>query len=301
MVKKSPLKTVEFIINPISGAIRRPDRIIQMINEFWKNSGIDYSVIKTNHRGHAIELAKKAVAGGIDMVVAVGGDGTINEIGRGLTGSETALGVVPAGSGNGFARNFDIPLRPDDAVKALINPCFRRIDVGKINGHHFFNVAGIGLDAEISAHFDKFGIRGPLPYFYVGIREFLRYEPETIEIYLNEGKKIECKPLILSFANAPQYGNGAIIAPNAKPDDGLLDVCILYPLSSGKALVNIKRLFDGTVDKIDEMEIYQSAKATILRKQKGFIHTDGDPHLEAAEITVEVLAGQLIVAVAGKE
>ncbi|MFQ5583150.1 MAG: diacylglycerol/lipid kinase family protein, partial [Calditrichia bacterium] len=253
MLKKSSLKTVEFIINPISGAIRRPDRIIQMINEFWKNSGIDYSVKKTNHRGHAIELAKKAVAEGIDMVVAVGGDGTINEIGRGLSGSDTALGVVPAGSGNGFARNFDIPLRPDDAVKALTNPRFRRIDVGKINGHHFFNVAGIGLDAEISAHFDKFGIRGPLPYFYVGIREFLRYEPETIEIYLNEEKKIECKPLILSFANAPQYGNGAIIAPNAKPDDGLLDVCILYPLSSGKALVNIKRLFDGTVDKIDEM------------------------------------------------
>ena len=296
-MQKQNSKTTLFIINPISGPLRKPDKIIQMIHNHWGDSGVQYTIKKTDHRGHAIELAKEASEKKIDLVVAVGGDGTINEIGRGLAGSETALGVIPTGSGNGFARNFNIPLRVESAIRTLKNPLFKRIDVGKINGHYFFNVAGVGLDAEISAHFDRFGMRGPIPYFIFGIREFLRYKPKTITINLNNRQKIECKPILLSFANVPQYGNGAIIAPGAKPDDGLLDVCILHPISSIKVLTNINKLFDGTIDEMEEMQILQTPRVLIQREKEGYIHTDGDPHLEAAEISVEVLAGNLIVAI----
>jgi len=294
---KKELNDVIFIINPISGPIKRPDKLISLINDFWKNSGVKYCIKKTDHRGHAIELAKEAVVKKVDMVVAVGGDGTINEIGRGLVGSDTALGVIPTGSGNGFARNFGIPLQIKSATKSVINPCFRKIDVGKINGHHFLNVAGIGLDAEISAHFDRFGFRGPLPYFIVGLQQFFKYKPETMTLALNNNHKIECQPMLLSIANAPQFGNGAIIAPNAIPDDGLLDICILSRVSSIKAISNIKKLFDGTIDQVDEMKIFQSPGVLINRKREGYIHTDGDPHFETPNIVIEVLNKSLIIAV----
>jgi YegS/Rv2252/BmrU family lipid kinase len=294
---KKQLNDVIFIINPISGPIKRPDRLIFLINDTWKNCGIKYSIKKSDHRGHAIELAKEAVEKKVDMVVAVGGDGTINEIGRGLVGSDTALGVIPTGSGNGFARNFGIPLKINSAIKSLINPFFRKIDVGKMNGHHFLNVAGIGLDAEISAHFDRFGFRGPLSYFIVGVRQFIKYKPESMTLVLNNNHKIVCQPMLLSIANAPQFGNGAIIAPGAIPDDGLLDICILSMVSSIKAISNIKKLFDGTIDQVDEMKIYQSPRVLINRKKEGYIHTDGDPHLELPDIDIEVLSKSLTVAV----
>jgi diacylglycerol kinase (ATP) len=300
LIENPSIKKVCFIINPISGAIRKPDRIIQFIHESWRDSKIDYEIKKTAHRGNAIELAKEAVNNGTDLVVAVGGDGTINEVGRGLVGSEVILGIIPAGSGNGFARNFSIPLSIRKAIEVLKQPQIIRIDVGKINDHYFFNVAGIGLDAEISAHFERFGFRGPLPYFMVGFREFFRYRPESVSLQLNNHNALHFKPIVLSIANAPQYGNGAIIAPHAKPDDGVLDFCVLSPISAIKAIFNMQKLFNGRIDQLKEMSIYQSAKGEILRGNKGFIHTDGDHHLEDRKLKIEVLSHKLNLAVANQ-
>jgi diacylglycerol kinase (ATP) len=243
----------------------------------------------------------EAVSRQMDMVVAVGGDGTINEVGRGLVGSDVILGIIPAGSGNGFARNFNIPFNIRKSIELLKRPAIKRIDVGKINDHYFFNVAGIGLDAEISAHFERFGFRGPLPYFMIGFREFFRYRPEPVIVDLNNHENLHFAPVVLSIANGPQYGNGAIIAPHAKPDDGLLDFCVFSSISILKAVVNMQRLFNGTIDQLSEMKIYQSAKGKIQREKEGFIHTDGDHHLESGELKIEVLPAQLNMAIPSTE
>ena len=289
------LKKVTFIINPIFGINRSPAKIVHWIDDIWKNSGVEYEVLKTGHRSHGIELARNAAKSGSDMVVAVGGDGTINEIGQGLIGSQTALGVIPAGSGNGFARNMDIPLKQKLAIEALLKPQFHKIDVGKINKDYFFNVAGAGLDAVISDMFDGVKMRGPVPYFVIGVREFFRYHPQNVIIQLPD-RKLERAPLLLSFANLPQFGIGATIAPNAKPDDGLIDVCVLNPVKVGKALRNLPKLFSGHIDQLPEMEIYQADKVIIYRKNPQPIHTDGDPHPSDALLTVEVLPGAVRLA-----
>lgn len=297
MAEKATIKTARFIINPISGALHKPNRIIQLIDQIWKDSRIDYDIKKTTHRGNATELAKEAVSDGADLVVAVGGDGTINEVGRGLVGSEVLLGIIPAGSGNGFARNFKIPLSIRKSIELLRQPSLKKIDVGKINDHYFFNVAGIGLDAEISAHFERFGFRGPLPYFYVGVREFFRYHPESVSLRLNDHGELHCNTIVLSIANAPQYGNGAIIAPHANPDDGMLDFCVMSPISIIKAILNLQKLFNGKIDQLEEMNIYRSAGGEILREREGYIHTDGDHHWERRRLRIEILPQELSLAV----
>jgi YegS/Rv2252/BmrU family lipid kinase len=290
------LKRVVFIVNPIFGINRNPTKIIQWIHEVWSNSGINYEILKTGHRRHGTELATNAVADKVDMVVAVGGDGTINEIGQGLLGTDTALGIIPAGSGNGFARNVNIPLNQKKAIAILLNPRFKKIDVGKINGFYFFNVAGAGLDAIISVRFDHSRTRGLLSYFVIALKTYFRYRPEPVDIHL-EDRKFRRSPLLLSFANLPEFGGNATIAPNALPDDGLIDVCILNPIKIRKALVNLPKLFNGKIDELPEMEIYQVKKAVIKRPHGGPIHTDGDPHNDVNHhLTIEVLPGQLKVA-----
>lgn len=291
------IRKVRFIVNPISGPIRNTNRIIDLVNKIWKGSEIEYEVERTAHRGNGTELAKEAVDSQMDMVVAVGGDGTINEVGTGLVGSNVVLGVIPAGSGNGFARNFNIPLKIRKSIELLKQPGVKRIDVGKINNHYFFNVAGIGLDAEICAHFERFGFRGPLPYFMIGVREFFRYRPEPIELHLNGNMNLDFHPIVLSIANGPQYGNGAIIAPHAKPDDGVLDFCVLSSISILKAIFNMQKLFNGNIDHLSEMKIYQSTNGTIRREREGYIHTDGDHHLESGDLKIDVLPAKLNLAV----
>lgn len=294
------MKKVIFIINPIYGINRNPDRVIQWIDESWKDAGISYDIIRTDHRGHGIEIARAAADAGVDMVVAAGGDGTINEVGQGLIGSDTALGVIPAGSGNGFARNVSIPLNQRRAIEGLKNPRFHKFDVGKINDYYFFNVAGAGIDANISHRFDNSTIRGPVPYFIVGVQEYFRFKPDQVIIELAD-REIERNPVLLSFANLPEFGINATIAPNAKPDDGLLDICILSPVKLRKALVNLPKLFNGRIDQLSEMEIYQVRKVVIHRFSGGPIHTDGDPHDAASTLTVEVLPQAVRIALPSEE
>lgn len=289
------IKKVLFVVNPIFGINRDPEKIVHWIEKLWRDSGVEYQITKTARPGNGTELAREAAAREVDMVVAAGGDGTINEVARGLIGTPTALGVIPAGSGNGFARNMGIPLDHRTAIAALREPVFRQIDAGKINDYYFFNVAGLGLDAIISDRFHYSKMRGFFPYFMIGVKEYFRYEPQPVDIFLN-GREIHRSPLLLSFANLPEFGVNATIAPNARPDDGLIDLCILSPVKFGRALANLPKLFDGRIDQLPEMEIYQVANAVIRRSHEGPIHTDGDPHRDNTLLTVEVLPGKLKLA-----
>ncbi len=285
-----------FIINPISGKNRNPQKLEQWIREIFQPFTGRFEIRKTRYKGHATEIARQCAAEGSRMVIAVGGDGTINEIARGLVYSSTALGVVPAGSGNGFARNMGIPLNQREAIRALLQPAFRKIDVGKLNGHYFINVAGMGLDATIAWNFEQFGMRGPLPYFIVGVREYFKFKPERIVLEL-DGQHLERTPLLLSIANAPQYGNGAIIAPGAVPDDGQMELCILNPISLGKTLLNLHRLFNATINVLEEMEIFPVRRLKIQRERYRAIHTDGDPYEDDLDLQFEVLPRALEVVI----
>lgn len=288
-----------FIINPISGINRNPQKIVRWIETTLEPSGHEFEILYTRESGDGARLAREAVEKGCDMVTAVGGDGTINEVGSGLVNSAAALGVIPAGSGNGFSRNFSIPLDQRKAIRLLLNPAMVRIDVGRINNRFFFNVAGIGLDAEISRYFEQFGIRGSLPYFFVGTRAFVNYRPDTVKISFSD-RELEVRPLVLSIANASQYGNGAVIAPQARPDDGLLDLCILDPMPVWKAVQRLPRLFNGTINQVEGFQSYQVDSLTIRRSQPGFVHTDGNPFWEAPVLHIEVLPKALRLAVPGK-
>lgn len=289
------MQKTRFVVNPISGINRNPERIVRWIEEIFRSANSKFDVVYTRSPGDGTRIAREAVETGFEVVVAVGGDGTINEVGRGLVHTQTAMGVIPAGSGNGFARNFNIPLDQRKAIQALLEPRFRSIDAGKINYHLFFNVAGAGLDAIISQNFEQFGMRGPLPYFLVGTRAYLNYKPTPVKITLKD-KELEFTPLVLTIANAPQYGNGAIIAPAAKPDDGLLDVCILDPLPLWKAAPNLYRLFNGTIDQMEGFHTFQTDSLVIKRTEPGAIHTDGNPFPESDTLRVKVLPGALKLA-----
>jgi diacylglycerol kinase (ATP) len=294
MAKKP--ENIRFIINPISGINRNPRKIVNWIKSAFKTTRIQFEIAYTECAGDGTRLAAESIEKQFDMVVAVGGDGTINEVGRALINSEVTLGVVPAGSGNGFARNFKIPLDQNAALRMLLDPEIRSIDVGKINDHHFFNVAGLGLDAEISRNFEEFGVRGPLPYFLVGTRSFMLYQPVPVKLIFDD-QQLEFQPLLISIANAPEYGNGAIIAPDALPNDGILNVVILEKMPLWKAVPNLYRLFNGTIGQIEGFHSYQIKEMIIERPSPGPIHTDGNPHMEGTELKIEVIPKALKIVV----
>jgi YegS/Rv2252/BmrU family lipid kinase len=289
-----------FVVNPVSGRRFIKQDIVPLIQDFMRRTGTEYEIAFIARRGDGIRLSRQAAANGFNMVVAVGGDGTVNEIGQGLIGSYTALAVIPAGSGNGFARNLSIPLNPPDALQLLLNPKIIPIDVGRINNYYFFNVAGIGLDAAISKNFEGMGMRGKTSYFLAGAKTFFTYKPARITIKCND-REINTEPLLLCIANAPQYGSGTIIAPHAHPDDGMLDVCYIENISPWKAAVNLTRLFKGTIDIMAEYHSLQTSSLTIECRELRPIHADGEPHPGATMLEVSVVPGKLRVAVGGEQ
>ena len=226
-------KSITFIINPISGT-QNKDHIPSLIDELLDKTRFDYDVRLTEYRGHAAELTRQCAAEGRDIVVAVGGDGTVNEVARSLTHTQTALGVIPCGSGNGLARHLCLPM---DTAKALqiINHCqIEPFDYGVINDLPFFCTCGIGFDAFISLKFAEAGKRGPVTYVENVLKEGLKYRPETYEIVDDSGIHHH-KAFLIACANASQYGNNAYIAPGATMRDGMMDVIIMEPFDALEA------------------------------------------------------------------
>lgn len=288
--------SVTFIFNPKSGLRRRTAQTIKWIENFATQENIDCKILKTAYAGHGTELAERCARDAVDIVVAIGGDGTINEIGKGLLGSSTALGIIPSGSGNGFARNLDIPLNRQAALDLLRVPGFKKIDVGVINGRYFFNIAGIGLDVKVTQTFEKYPFRGPLPYVLAAAKSYFEYEPEPVTVDL-EDQAFQCRPLMICLANLPEFGMNATIAPGAQADDGLLDICVINPMRFARAVRQLPKLFSGRIAEVPEVRMLQSRKLTILRGKAGYIHTDGDLHMEPKELTIELIPQQLTVVV----
>lgn len=268
-------KLIKFIYNPRSGIIHPEQFIRRMITYYFPRNLCCYDFSITEEKGHAHQIAQHAVQEGYDFVVAIGGDGTVNETASGLVNSDASLGIIPNGSGNGLARGLGIPISIRRAAKIITTGQIRSIDVGQIEGKYFFVIAGLGLDAMIGKRFDESKMRGPAPYYIAGFREFFRYREPEYEIKF-DGQTIRTRALVVAVANTKQYGNNAIIAPNARPDDGLLDLAIIQPTSFVAAMYYLPSLFTGRIDRAPFTRIYRATKFKILREFPAPYTLDGE-------------------------
>ncbi|MFD2720598.1 diacylglycerol/lipid kinase family protein [Hymenobacter monticola] len=284
-----------FILNPKAGPSRRHD-MPALIAQHFGTREANYEIRQTEYAGHAVELAQQAAAEGFAVVAAVGGDGTVNEVGRGLLGTEAAMGIIPQGSGNGLARHLKVPLGLPAALRRLAAPAFSRMDVGVMNGHPFFCTAGLGFDAHVSQHFAQAGSRGLSTYLRVTLREYRRYRPVAVEVYL-AGQHLATDCYVLAFANASQYGNNAYIAPLADLRDGLLDVCLIDALPAGRAFRVSLAMALGTLPQSKAAEYFRVPQARVQAVVPIGFHVDGDYLGHATEFSVELMPLALAVAV----
>ena len=292
-------KRIIFVVNPISGT-QGKKAILKCIDERLDRFIYDYSIVKTEYAGHATQIAANAVREKVDVVVAIGGDGTINEIARSLVHTETALGIIPCGSGNGLARHLRIPMEPKAAIDVINRGYELCIDYGKINNILFFCTCGVGFDAFISLKFADSGKRGLLTYLENTLHESLRYQPETYEIENEEGT-VKYKAWLIACGNASQYGNDAYITPQASLTDGLMDVTIMEPFTVLDVPSLSFQLFNKTIDQNSRVKTMRAKKIKIHRTNDGVMHFDGDPLMAGKELEVEIIPSGLRVIAAEKK
>ena len=280
-------KKVVFILNPISGTVSKAG-IPDLIEERLDKDKFDHRIAETQHAGHATDLAREAVEEGVDLVVAVGGDGTVNQVGRSLINTKSALGILPCGSGNGLARHLNLPMNLKKCIDIINCYDVKALDYGIINNHPFFCTCGMGFDAFISMKFAEAGKRGPITYMQKVLEEGLSYEPETYVIEDEDGTH-RYKAFLVSAANASQYGNNAYIAPQASMSDGLLDIIIMEPFDLIEAPQVAIELFNKTLDKNLKIKTFRAKHIHIRRKKEGVIHYDGDPITSDADVDISVV------------
>jgi diacylglycerol kinase (ATP) len=263
-----------FIINPISG-VGRQKTIEKLIAEVLDTTSFDQVMLYTKAPKHATELAQKAANDGFDIVVAVGGDGSMNEVAKGLIGSNTAMAILPAGSGNGLARHLRIPLNLKQAMLVLQQGISKKMDTIQFNDEHFVNVAGIGFDAHIGWEFSRFGKRGFSSYLKVITRELPALKTQRFELILH-GQSIHKDAYLISFANGSQWGNNAYIAPLADITDGVMDVVIIKKFSWLKSIPLGYKLFRKKIHTATAVEIIKT-KEVIVKQTNTIAHIDGEP------------------------
>lgn len=278
-----------FIINPNAGVRTDVSAISRLIGHSFENYKTEISITKS--KGHALHLAKKAKGKNFDCIVTVGGDGTINEILPEIVNSDIVLGIIPKGSGNGFARELGLDLFPYEACSHFPHLKKIKIDAGKINEHFFINAAGFGFDATVSTAFEKFalnGVRGQWPYPFLVFREYFRYKPYPTEITF-DSTTLKVKPLLVAFSNSRQYGSGVKISPKARINDGFFDLTIVPAEKFHKLVLGVPSLYMGRIHKLDFIKTYKIKKALIESSHKILYQTDGEPKKPASVLKVEVL------------
>jgi YegS/Rv2252/BmrU family lipid kinase len=289
------------IINPVSGTGARPGearRRWELASSRLRARSLAPDVQLTEGPGHARALAAAARDAGAAVVVAWGGDGTVNEVASALVGTSTALGIVPSGSGNGLARELKLPRDPAAALDVALDGAERVVDAGELDGRIFVNIAGVGLDARIARRFADCGTRrrGLRLYVESTLRELTTFRADDLVLSC-DGVESSVKPLILALANARQYGNGAIIAPDAKLDDGHLDLVVVQDRTWPATLRQIPKLFSGRIGAAPGVQITPVTELTLTSNVPLVYHVDGEPCCGGTSIRARVLPGALRVRV----
>lgn len=292
---------VAVVVNPVAGVWRAGTggaARVALARRLLEAAGVAGTVRVTRGPGDAAALARAAVARGAALVVAWGGDGTVNEVAGVLAGQPAALGIVPAGSGNGLARALGLPRRPAAALRVALSGPERRVDVGELGGHRFVNVAGVGFDAHVAARFNArpAGRRGPAPYFALVAREVFRYRPRTYRLRL-EDESLELAALLIAWANAPRYGGLAQIAPDARPDDGVLDLVAVAARAPLRLLWEARRLFWGGLRDAPGVFRRRCRTLEVAGEPPLAFHVDGEPLAGGGLLRGRVHAGALRVRV----
>lgn len=277
-----------YIVNPISGT-RDKGPIIDMIPQYMDPERFQYEIRYTEHRGHAAELAAEAISQNIDVCVAVGGDGTVNETARALIHTNTALGIIPCGSGNGLARHLHLPMNPWGALEVIARCDIHALDYGLINGQPFFCTAGVGFDATLSDRFNKAGKRGLITYVENALKTGLSYQPETYELTIDDNTEQKYRAFLITAANASQYGNDFFIAPHASMSDGLLDITIMEPFNLLESAQIAYQMVHKTITNNPHIHALKCRHLHIHRTQPGVIHYDGDPKDEVADVDIRIV------------
>lgn len=285
------MRSILFIINPIAG-VRPKDEIPSIIRElFTADAGFDVDIRFTEYAGHASFLAHEAVDAAVDTVVAVGGDGTINETARALVGSQVKFGIVPMGSGNGLARHAQIPLDTTHALECIRDGHAELVDYGTVNNHIFFCTAGVGFDARVSARFAELGVRGPINYLRSFVSMFSDYTPATYDIYTDDGE-VQEQAFMIAIGNASQWGNNAYITPHASMQDGLLDVTLVKPFPIIQVPHMALQLFTKQLDTNPKILSFRSSHIRIVMPQPDVVHVDGEPLKMSGELDIQTHVGQ---------
>ena len=279
-----------FIINPVSGG-KRKDGVPVLIEKNLDSSIFDHTIVFSDSAGHAHILAKEAV-GKFDLVVAVGGDGTMNEIASAIAGTDTVLGILPYGSGNGLSRFLHIPMRTQDAIKSLNNWHVEAIDAMTANGSWFFNMAGMGFDAHIAEVFSHEEKRGFITYIRSSFREISKYKSHIYHLTV-DGRQYQREAFMLSFANSSQYGNNAHVSPNASVQDGLVDICVIKAFPVWRLVEMGIRMLTKTSDRSKYVEIIRGKQVLINRDKPGPMHLDGEPRTEGTDVKINVVSSSL--------
>ena len=289
------MEKITVIINPVSGTTSKK-HIPDLVDQYITSDQFEKQFFFTEYGGHAFELATKAVKEKADYVIAVGGDGTVNEVARALVNSSSILGIVPMGSGNGLARDLAIPMDSRKALEVILGRNIRTIDYCKANNRIFFCTCGVGFDASVSERFAKRKHRGPLSYMRSILTEYLQFKPDTYEIMF-ENEVLSRKAFLVTCANASQYGNNVYIAPQADMTDGMMDVAILSPFSPLDIGNLVVQMFTKQMTKNRKIQYYRSKKLSLRRAKPGIVHIDGEPVYMDSVISLEVFHDGLNVIV----
>ncbi len=282
-------RKVRVLINPSSGIGNSFTRTRNALLAHWDLPRTELTFQFSKSKEDSKNKVQRAIDDGVSTLLVAGGDGMINTIGSLLLGSDVAMGVIPTGSGNGFARHFDIPLDPAKAVAALAGAKAKSIDVGFANEQPFFVTCSLAWDAALVNAFEKSRVRGVLPYIFAGVYEFFEYRPQPFTLILDGEKEIYIEdPQLCTIANLTQFGGGAQIAPGAKSDDGQLQLVTIRRRDFAKIVPMLGKAFDGTLDRMREIKTHAFKTLIVRRKKEGPMQLDGELLSAPAEVHIRV-------------
>ncbi len=287
-------KKALFIINPVSGG-KKKDGVPALIANHLDKDLFDYTIVYSTLEKPIRNVAKEALAE-YEIIVAVGGDGTVNEIGSAIAGTGKTLAIIPYGSGNGLSRFLKIPMDPIAAIESINKGITQVIDAGKVNGQWFFNMAGVGFDAHISEVFSHGKHRGFRSYFESSVREISKYKAAHYIIEI-DGESLERDSFMLCFANSSQFGNNAHVSPHASLHDGLIDVVMVKQFPVYRLLEMGFRMLFKRVESSKYVEIKRGAYIKVSRAGDGPLHLDGEPQITGPVLEIKVVPNTLSVIV----
>jgi YegS/Rv2252/BmrU family lipid kinase len=280
-------KKLMFIVNPHSGG-KKHEQLKKSVLKHIDSHRFDTEIVFTEYARHASEISRQAVADKVDVLVAVGGDGTINEVASEIVNTDVILGIVPMGSGNGLARHLGIPRHVEKAI-GLINQCeYTKIDTCSVNERRFVSIAGVGFDALVAKHFAKSERRGFLGYFTIVANKYLGYRPKKYKLSFANGDKLNTRALFIAFANSNQFGYNTTIAPSARISDGLLDVCVVKKpmLVSLPVIANLLLL--KKINLAHEIQIIQTPELVVSQSRNRVVNIDGEPVSIAKKLKIKI-------------